>query len=258
MDINFKEITIYNWDGIKLKADADEAPEDIIAAVLYSDHGDDFLVVKTADKIYEYGWWLDRPCYGYDLLDENTWRNRDEFIKLPKLYGKLDKHSDISNKIYSLMKDCLYETTYFMGWRSDDRLKENLAPSTAQWYFDRLYDGLKEYYDTNVVFREWNDRIETITNYLMSNDIMTEENLKKLEDIKIFLRIGAIDGCAGKMDISGCQYVDGDCLSWIWYKGKQVTKKYHKHGIKVKGYTTYDEFGYYDRFRVDLDRLNGV
>ena len=44
MSINFKEITIYNWDGIKLKADVDEAPEDIIAAVLYSDHGDDFLV----------------------------------------------------------------------------------------------------------------------------------------------------------------------------------------------------------------------
>lgn len=258
MSMNFKEITIYNWDGIKLKADVDENPEDIIAAVLYSDHGDDFLVVKTEDKIYEYGWWFDRPFYDYDMLDENTWRNRDEFIKLPKLYGKLDKHSDISNKIYSLMKDCLYETSYFMGWRSNDRLKENLAPDTAQWYFDRLYDGLKAYYDSNVIFREWKDRIDTITNYLMSNDIMTEKNLKKLEDIKAFLRIGAIDGCAGKKDISWRQYVDGDCLSWIWYKGKQVTKKYNKHGIKVKSYTMYDEFGDYDRFRVDLDRLNGV
>lgn len=129
---------------------------------------------------------------------------------------------------------------------------------TMQWYFNHLYDGLKAYYDTNVVYREWNGRIETITNYLMSNDIMTEENLKKLEDIKTFLRIGAIDGCAGKMDISECQYVDGDCLFWIWYKGKQVTKKYHKHGIKVKGYTTYDEFGDYDRFSINLDRLTGI
>ena len=258
MRMDFKEITLDNWDGIKLKADVDEEPEDIIAAVLYSDHGDDFLVVKTADKIYEYGWWLNRPFHSYDILDENTWRSRDAFIKLPKLYGKFDKHSEISNKIYSLMKDSLYETTYFMGWRNDDRLKENLAPSIAQLYFDRLYDGLKAYYDTNVVFREWGDRIETITNYLIRNDIMIEENLKKLEDIKTFLRIGAIDGCAGKMDISERQDVDGDYLSWIWYKGKQITKKYHKHGIKVKGYTIYDEFGDYNRFRVDLDRLNGV
>lgn len=56
MDINFKKITLYNWDGIKLKADVGEAPEDIIAAVLYSDNKsdnkDDFLVIKTADKIY--------------------------------------------------------------------------------------------------------------------------------------------------------------------------------------------------------------
>lgn len=258
MSMDFKEITIHNWDGIKLKADIDENPDDIIAAVLYSDHGDSFLVVKTKEKVYEYGWWLDRPGYGYDLLDENTWRNRDEFIKLPKLYGKLDEQSNISNKIGSLIKDCLYETTYFMGWRSNDRLKENLAPSTAQWNYNRLYDGLKEYYDTNVIFREWNDRIGTITDYLMRNNIMTEENLKKLEDIKTFLRIGAIDGCAGKIDISGRQYVGGDCLSWIWYKGKQVTKKYHKHGIKVKGYTSYDEFGDYDRFYVDLNRLNGI
>lgn len=258
MSIDFKEIILNNWDGIKLKADVDENPDDIIAAVLYSDHRDKFLVVKTKENVFEYGWWLNRPFYGYDLLDENTWRNRDEFIKLPKLYGKLDEHSTISNKIYSLMKDCLYETSYFMGWRSDNQLKENLAPSTAQWYFDRLYNGLKAYYDTNVIFREWADRIGTITTYLTNNDIMTEENLKKLEDIKTFLRIGAIDGCAGKMDISGCLDVDGDYLSWIWYKGKQVTKKYHKHGIKVKGYTTYDEFGDYDRFSINLDRLTGI
>ena len=250
MNIDFKEITIHNWDGIKLKADVDENPDDIIAAVRYSDHGDGFLVVKTKEKVYEYGWWLDRPGYGYDLLDENTWRNRDEFIKLPKLYGKLDKGSYISNGIHSLITDCLYETSYSMGWKSHDRMKANLAPNTAQIYFDLLYDGLEECYNSNVVFREWNDGIEKINDYLMYNNIMTEENLKKLEDIKTFLRIGAIDGTAGKQ--KGDQFIGGDYLNWIWYRGKQVSKKYHKHGIKVKGYTTYDDFGGYGRFCINM------
>lgn len=253
MDINFKEITISNHDGIKLKADVDENPDDIIAAVLYSDHGDSFLSVKTKEGIFEYGWWLNRPFYDYDYLDENTWKNNDEFIKLPKLYGKLDKGSYVSNEIYSLMRNCLYETSYFMGWRSNDRLKENLAPDTAQRYFDRLYHGLKEYYDSNVVFRERNDRIGIITYYLANNNIMTEENIKKLEDIKTFLRIGAIDGAAGKQ--KGDVFIGGDNLDWIWYRGKQVSKKYHKHGIKVKGYTTYDDFGGYGRFCINMDQF---
>lgn len=185
MDIDFKEITLTNWDGIKLKADVDENPDNIIAAVLYSDHGDSFLAIKTKEGIFEYGWWLNRPGYDYDLLEENAWRNRDEFIKLPKLYGKLDKDSYVSNRIYSL--------------------------------------------------------------------IMTGENLKKLEDIKAVLRIGAIYGTAGKQ--KGDQFIDGDYLNWIWYRGKQVTKKYHKHGIKVKGYTEYDEFGDYNRFYVDMNQF---
>ena len=256
MNIDFKEITLTNWDGIKLKADVDENPDDIIAAVLYSDHGDSFLVVKTKENVFKYGWWLNRPGYSYDLLDGNTWRNRDEFIKLPKLYGKLDKGSYISNRIHSLITDYLYETDYsIIGWnyRYNERLRANLAPNTAQIYFDLLYDDLEEYYDSNVVFEEWNDGIEKINDYLMYNDIMTEENLKKLEDIKTFLRIGAIDGCAGKQ--KGDQFIGGDDLDWIWYRGKQVTKKYHKHGIKVKGYTEYDEFGDYHRFYIDMDQF---
>lgn len=253
MNIDFKEITLSNYDGIKLKADIDENPDDIIAAVLYSDHGDSFLAVKTKEGIFEYGWWLDRPGYSYDLLDKNTWRNRDEFIKLPKLYGKLDKGSYVSNEIYSLLRRWLYtdgkESSYGFG----NFLKENLSPDTAQMYFNFVYDDLEECYNKNVVYRERADRLSQIKCFLSHNDILTEENLKKLEDIKTFLRIGAIDGAAGKQ--KGDQSIGGDNLDWIWYGGKQVTKKYHKHGIKVKGYTEYDEFGDYHRFYIDMDQF---
>ena len=247
MNIDFKEITLTNWDGIKLKADVDENPDDIIAAVLYSDHGDSFLAIKTKEGIVEYGWWLNRLFYGYDYLDENTWINKDVFIKLPKLYGKLDKGSYVSNEIYSLLRNWLYKDVF------GDHLKDNLSPDTAQMYFNIVYDDLEEFYNKNVVYKAWDNRLQEITRFLIINNILTEENLKKLEDIKTFLRIGAIDGTAGKQ--KGNQSIGGDDLDWVWYRGKQVTKKYHKHGIKVKGYTEYDEFGDYHRFYIDMDQF---
>ena len=90
--------------------------------------------------------------------------------------------------------------------------------------------------------------------FLEANNILTEENLKKVEDLKIFLRLDTIDGTAGKQ--KAWSSVSGDDLDWIWYKGEKVTKKYHKHGIKVKS-TEWDEddWGPCRGFYVDMDQF---
>ena len=95
--------------------------------------------------------------------------------------------------------------------------------------------------------------ISEIKKYLKANDILTEENLQKIEDLKTYLRMDAIAGNAGKQE--NPNWVSGDDLHWIYYNGEKVTKQYHKHRIKVKGTWDKDEWGPERRFCVDMEQF---
>lgn len=267
--MNFKEIILHNYGGFNLKADIDEDPNDIIAAVLYSDHDDDFLVIKTAKGVYEYGLYVTRQGYNVECLSDDKCfeYQRSRFMKLPKLTGEFDYHGKLSEEIHFLLDEAFENIESFRLLQHiplgivcvpESGVRKYSSKDEAQWEFDSVCRRMKEYYEqSNVVYHYstlgeyW---IKHIKYFLEENEILTEENLKKLDDLRTYFRIDAIDGSAGKQEKRSTT-VYGDYLKWVWYKGKTVTKKYHKHGIKVKGYTEYDGWGDYDRFSIDMDQF---
>ncbi len=253
MSIDFKEIVLHNYGGFKLKADIDENPEDIIAAVCYCDHGDDFLVVKTKDAVYEYGLYVTRNGWDARCLDDETHHSRQYFLKMPKLTGKFDYRSEMENKIYFYLDG---ELTEKGGFLQPDKIRVYHSRDYAQLSFNKICEKLKEFYDTGVVYHcRVSSHVSDIMRYLEANDILTDENLQRLEDIRTYLREDTIDGTAGKRDMTNRGYFCGDDLNCIYYNGEKVIKKYHKHKIKVKSTWTDDEWGPERGFCVDMDQF---
>lgn len=86
--MDFKEIVLNSYGGIRVKADIDEKPEDIIAAIFYHDHGDDYILIKTKEHNVKYGWFCNlRWAPDYDRLDVSD----RYFIRRPKLNGIYDR-----------------------------------------------------------------------------------------------------------------------------------------------------------------------
>lgn len=254
MSIDFKEIVLDNYGGFKLKADVDENPEDIIAAVCYCDHGDDFLVIKTKDACYEYGLFVTRNGWDARCLDDETHYSRRYFLKMPKLTGKFDYNSEMANKIYSFIEWQTIEKGEYGQLDKFDKFRVYESKEYAQFCFNKICDKLKEFYDSGVVYHcRVSSRVSDIKKYLKANDILTDENLQKMEDIKTYLREDIIDGTAGKQE--NPNWVSGDDLHWIYYNGEKVTKQYHKHRIKVKDTWDKDEWGPERRFCVDMEQF---
>ena len=254
MSINFKEVILNNYGGFKLKANIDENPENIIAAVLYDDHGDDFLVIKTDDAVYEYGLFVTRN--GFDaraLNDENhherKWLERF-FDKFPKLTGPLDYRCEKTNTIFRLIENEMCIT----GWFQHDTIKKCSSKYYAQMCFDDVYLGIKEIYKTNIIYHcDSHYYIDRIIEFMKENELETEDNLQKIEDLKTFLRIDCIDGDAGKVNRDLDYEVFGDDIKWIWYRNELITKKFNKHKIKVK--STYDNEWGVDGFRLNMKQF---
>ena len=252
MSIDFKEIVLNNYGGFNLKADVDENPEDIIAAVCYCDHADDFLVVKTKDACYEYGLFVTRNGWDARCLDDEKHHSRQYFLKMPKLTGKFDYRSEIANKIYFYLDR---EMTERGGFLQPDKIKVYHSKDYAQYSFNKICEKLKEFCDSGVVYHcHASSHVSNIMKFLNANDILTDENLQRLEDIRTYLREDAIDGSAGKRDMTN-SWCGGDDLYWIYYNGEKVTKKYHKHKIKVKSVWADDEWGPERGFSVNMEQF---
>jgi hypothetical protein len=232
MTIDLKEVDIHGWHGINLKANVEEKEEDIIAAIKYWDHGDSFLVIVTKDDAFEYGWWLNR--YGYPDYDElsNAWYGKDRFIRLPELNGKYDKNSTIANQLYFALDGRLIDHMTY-------QVKKYRDP---QIYFDIFLEDVKKCFDTGTIYHKDDHYFADAYRYLKENDILTEDNLRKLSEMREWLRIDAIDGTAGKKKRDRDDYIYGDTIEWVYYKGEVVKKKFNKHKIKVKS-TSDDEWG---------------
>ena len=257
--LNFKEVILDNFGGIKLKANVDEKQEEIIAAILYNDHGDDFLIVKATDHTSQYGYWLNRKGHAdyNDVIKNPNHYERECFERLPELTGPPDEGwSSIKNDIYKTIELHMFEEKY-NGWGYDKILRTGLSKYHAEFNLEWIYNDIKRAFETGVVYHcDKSYTIDRIYRFIEKNDIATEENLQKVKELETFLRIGAIDGTAGKKFYEN-DFVHGDDIQWIWYKGKQIHKKYHKHGIKVKREWLDDEWGGYG-FYLSLNQFTEV
>jgi hypothetical protein len=253
-NFNLKEVTLHNWDGINLEAGIEEKEEDITAIIKYWDHGDAFAVVVTKTEVYEYGWWLNRPgYYDYDELVEDGRLTDSRFIRLPMLRGEYDTHSNTSNEIYFAEKYLKPKKRFDFFSNEFVEISKSQPTNNQQVDFDYFLERIKSLYETGVIYHRDESNIKDIKQFLIHNNLNTEENLKKLDDLRIWYRIDAVDGIAGKQKLNFDDAIYGDSIEWIYYNKKLITKKFNKHGIKVKS-NGYDEWGT-DTFRLNLKQF---
>lgn len=232
-----QNLILGNYDKIKVIPEIEEKIEDIDLMIKYTNYGDEYLVVRSNGKYYEYGWWQARIGHpDYEALDK-PWTDR-YYIRKPKLYFKYDKKCELSNDIYWLFTEYIHD-------RILNRPLRKYSKERAQSDFDYYLWRMKEYTESGIIYHNDDDENEVIR-YLEVNDIKTEDNLAKLEEIKFNSRIDGADGIAGKREI-GCT-VSGDTIDFIFYKGEPV------HWRKTKRKYHHDRFGF-SVFTLDMKQF---
>lgn len=222
-----QNLILGNYDKIKVRTEIEEKIEDIDLAIKYTDHGDEFLVIRSNGKYYEYGWWQHRPGHpDYKDLDKPYYANC--YIRKPKLYFKEDHKYTLSNSLYWKMD------TYIRD-RMTDRIMKKISTSSAQIDFEIYLECMEEAMNSGITYHKEKDK-ETLIKYLEINEIKTRDNLDRLDKIKFTSRIDGADGIAGKREIG--DQIHGDKIDFIFYKGKPV------HWRKTKRRYTHDEWGF--------------
>lgn len=229
MENMFNEIILGNWGGIRLNANIDEELKDVNLAIQYNDHGDDFLLIRTKENTYEYGWWLNRknePEYDDLYNGKYDWKNR--FVRRPELFHKVDDKCRLSNEIYRKFDDD-FKKDYF--WNKN--LNDNA--DMAQRKFDRFIRYMEQIEHRGVIYHA-DDYEQKLMRYLEQHNISMKENNDKLKKVKWNNRINGSDGIAGKK-LYDDERLYGDSIKFIYYKGKEMDVS------KVKKKFVIDEWG---------------
>lgn len=150
------EIVLENWGGIRLNAKIDEDLKDVKLMIKYSDHGDEFLIVKTENEIYEYGWWLNRKREPeYDTVINS--RYDYGFVRKPELFcsyyetlkgtGRINGVDGFAGKI-SYNGDCLLgdklEFIYYKG-KILDLSNVKMDRWFDDWHYEVFELSLKQF-----------------------------------------------------------------------------------------------------------------
>lgn len=218
-------IDLKQYNGIIVRATTDEKLYEIEKAIVYNDHGDEFLVVKTKDgHVYRYGFFCGRP--GYPQYHELA-NNPCKFITVPKLYKFFDHHYQKSNEFSFWWGDNI-EITAFKP--------HNYSPESANRVFNAALDHLEELYKSGIYYDK-NLYKSDLYRFLTKYNIETEENRKRIDAAHWDSRINGVDGEAGKEEFTGrAIYFD------------EIAQRYNVSAKNVRGKKDHrDEFGFETR-----------
>lgn len=212
------------WKSLNTLPDVEEKPEDIWLLIEYDDHGDDFLVVGTRDgKLYQYALYTNRKFSEFN-----------HYVREPKLYKKLDDRAHVSNDIFFKFERLFQKSHMSFGYD----LKLNDA-TEAQCRFMEAIHYISNLRETTDTIFDYDIRKDDIRFWLELNGIDTEENLKILSETKFHNKEGdhKVIGVAGKMDITGHEWLGGDGFQFVCVNNKEINPE------KVVVLNGYDEWG---------------
>ncbi len=245
--MDLKNIKLNNYNKMTVRADVEEKPEDIKLAIVYTDHGDDFVYVRTKDnQQFLYGYFLGRRCEPDNLEDlEKPW-NKNKFLRNPVDFRKKD--TGISNAVFW----AIHNDRMFKGTANDIPVKVY----SAQWEFDYMCGRIDELYSKGTFYnledREFDSYRSMLREWLELNEIATPENLKRLSDLKLSTKDkNGLDGIAAKKE--DCIH-SFDRIIAVFKDGKEIPLS---ECIQLESYT--DEYGctsYYfplDQFEDDVE-----
>lgn len=232
----FNGVKLRSWGGTIVETAIDIPKEQVIAVVKYSNHGDEFLLVKTEDACYEYGWFCDRNEYP-EYSDLESYNNI--FYKKPELYYDEDTHSSASNAICFALDKILDRCGFGSPIICRSEESANFAYDTYIYRVKDVYDQGKTVWGYHYGHTYHCDYTQEVLKFLKANNILTEENLAKLEILKKYWRIGEVDGKAGVVKWESDYAIDTDRIDFVWHRGNFISRKKYK----TKRKTYWDEFG---------------
>lgn len=200
-----KNYILTNWGGYNVKPNVEETDDEIKLMVLYEDHGDEFIIIRTKEgDTYEYGYYLNRPN-GY-------WG----FVREPKLFTAVDKWSALANRTFAYLEEELFVEEFKCIWFPTKKPRI-CSKKYAQRIFDNIIKYFDEIYTLKIHYEEPYHKGQVLK-FLKDNEIDTPDNLKKYENIKWTSKIDGIDGVAGKRLYTNSR-INCDRIIKLWHNG---------------------------------------
>lgn len=230
--------TLKDYRGVLVDVTTDEEIGDILVAIKYHDHGDEFLYVKTySGEEYEYGYYLNRCdcCYNFDIT-KNSGESDGIFIRRPIMFYDMTprKVVDASNNVFRIVHDDCHGMT---NWMTTLTVEKRSNAECILNTFIRTVENVIE----SKVYYNFEHHKELVKEFVILNGL-GEEALDRIEKIK--WTIEGLAGIAGKQKGMACRlYMDG--IISVLYRGKRFDDKIH---LKHEGW---DYWGY-DRYSLSL------
>lgn len=117
--MDFNNIKLNCYGNITVSANIEESIEDIETAVLYDDHGDEYLVVRTKDGAqHEYGYYMNRKWAPNNPEDLG-----ENYVRKPVVFKMIDKYATTSNRVYDYISDRVLKCLERNGIATPENLK---------------------------------------------------------------------------------------------------------------------------------------
>lgn len=224
------------------KPEINDPVDSIWLAIKYNDHGDDFWLIGTKNKVFHrYGYFIDRTC---EFIRDEVWERK------PMTYKEPDDRATASNAMYFAFREAFAERKFnqFFG-RFDyyDYPIKMESKYVAEFVFDDFINKVKQTVNGNLMLHEHSGfgyNKESVRKFLIKNEIDTPENLKKLSDTPFNTLVDGVDGIAGKIRYEYDRF-GFDRIDYIYVNGRDIL-------VNSAPICTYgcDEWGY------DIKSLN--
>lgn len=239
-----------NWGGTRVLANVEEDITEDNTIIEFVDHGDEFICVVTPEETYIYGWFLNRKWEPdpEDIDKANCEWCWTDYLRKPRLLGKLDTDCRRSNDIYKTVFGESSLRDPYSCWKSKIYDRDQ-----AQRKFDYVYDRIKGiYYRDDTVGLYHSGVCNDIKGYLIENGIY-EDNLEKLNFLRVYCREGAIDAVAGKKILTGDSLICDAVKCITTYTNCITEEEFGEHGIELE-VAFEDEWGV-ESLSLDLDQF---
>lgn len=230
--------TLKNYGGFAVDVTTDEEIGDILVAIKYHDHGDEFLYIKTySGEEYEYGYYLNRrDCWEDFDITKNSGESDVSFIRRPIMNVDMNerKRVDASNKVFRDINDDNYGMIDWMSFMYPSCVQKR---NNAAYILNKLIEDIESVIKSNVLYNFM--KYKDIAIAFAKLNELGEDAFEKIESVK-WSNNEDVVGIAGKQ--KGHDRLYGDGLISVLYRGRSfdINKvTYKRYCDDEWGCTTY-------------------
>lgn len=231
---------LHYYGGMDLQVRLEEDWNKIDLFIVYEDHGDEFLQIRTKDgNVYKYGYVGNRK----GILDEGSC-----YTTQPELFCIEDKHSTLANKIFHQFNSdrSWYTTTYQRVFSDLGGVEKHYDKETATRRLVEACNYLQDAYSLKI-FYNVDDYKRRCIQYIKENEL-DEKYIEQMDKVKWSSKRNGIDGYVGKL-----KYFDNDRIIC-----ENVRLIIHKNKVKhncTKREINFDEWGI-ATYEINLKQFN--